>query len=125
VLESGQAKALAAELVDAPFEVTDVTEKPFTNRPYPPFMTSTLQQEAGRKLRFNARRTMRIAQSLYENGYITYMRTDSLTLSGEALGAARRQVEDLYGTEYLPRRARRRRTKRSGPRADASAPRAS
>jgi len=102
VLESGQAKALAAELVDAPFEVTDVTEKPFTNRPYPPFMTSTLQQEAGRKLRFNARRTMRIAQSLYENGYITYMRTDSLTLSGEALGAARRQVEDLYGTEYLP-----------------------
>jgi DNA topoisomerase-1 len=102
VLDSGQAKALAAELTDAPFEVTDVTEKPFTNRPYPPFMTSTLQQEAGRKLRFNARRTMRIAQSLYENGYITYMRTDSLTLSGEALGAARRQVEDLYGAEYLP-----------------------
>ena len=65
-------------------------------------MTSTLQQEAGRKLRFNARRTMRIAQSLYENGYITYMRTDSLTLSGEALGAARRQVEELYGAEYLP-----------------------
>jgi len=102
VLDSGSAKALAAELTDAPFEVTDVAEKPFTNRPYPPFMTSTLQQEAGRKLRFNARRTMRIAQSLYENGYITYMRTDSLTLSGEALGAARRQVEDLYGAEYLP-----------------------
>ena len=65
-------------------------------------MTSTLQQEAGRKLRFNARRTMRVAQSLYENGYITYMRTDSLTLSSEALTAARRQVADLYGAEYLP-----------------------
>jgi DNA topoisomerase-1 len=69
-------------------------------------MTSTLQQEAGRKLRFNARRTMRVAQSLYENGYITYMRTDSLTLSGEALGAARRQVEDLYGAGYLPEKPR-------------------
>jgi len=106
VLDSGQAKALAAELADAAFEVSDVTEKPFTNRPYPPFMTSTLQQEAGRKLRFNARRTMRLAQSLYENGYITYMRTDSLTLSGEALGAARRQVEELYGAEYLPEQPR-------------------
>jgi DNA topoisomerase-1 len=106
VLDSGQAKALAAELEEAPFEVTEVTEKPFTNRPYPPFMTSTLQQEAGRKLRFNARRTMRVAQSLYENGYITYMRTDSLTLSAEALGAARRQVEDLYGAEYLPEKPR-------------------
>ena len=102
VLDSESAKALASELVEATFEVTDVAEKPFTNRPYPPFMTSTLQQEAGRKLRFNARRTMRIAQSLYENGHITYMRTDSLTLSGEALGAARRQVEELYGAEYLP-----------------------
>jgi DNA topoisomerase-1 len=106
VLEAAQAQALADELADAPFEVTEVTEKPFTNRPYPPFMTSTLQQEAGRKLRFNARRTMRVAQSLYENGYITYMRTDSLTLSGEALGAARRQIEDLYGTEYLPDKPR-------------------
>ena len=102
VLDSGQAQALASELYDAPFAVTEVTEKPFTNRPYPPFMTSTLQQEAGRKLRFNARRTMRTAQSLYENGYITYMRTDSLTLSGEAIGGARRQAEELYGAEYLP-----------------------
>jgi DNA topoisomerase-1 len=106
VLDSAQAEALASELKEAPFEVTDLSEKPFTNRPYPPFMTSTLQQEAGRKLRFNARRTMRVAQSLYENGYITYMRTDSLTLSGEALGAARRQVEDLYGAEYLPEKPR-------------------
>jgi len=102
VLEGDKARALASELADAPFEVAELTEKPFTNRPYPPFMTSTLQQEAGRKLRFNARRTMRVAQSLYENGYITYMRTDSLTLSGEALSAARRQVAELYGAEYLP-----------------------
>jgi DNA topoisomerase-1 len=106
VLNGEQAQKLATELADAVFAVADVAEKPFTNRPYPPFMTSTLQQEAGRKLRFNARRTMRVAQSLYENGYITYMRTDSLTLSGEALGAARRQVEELYGAEYLPEQPR-------------------
>jgi DNA topoisomerase-1 len=102
VLDSGQAQALASELSDTPFAVTEVTEKPFANRPYPPFMTSTLQQEAGRKLRFNARRTMRTAQSLYENGHITYMRTDSLTLSREALSGARHQVRELYGAEYLP-----------------------
>jgi DNA topoisomerase-1 len=102
ILDLDRARSLATELVDARFEVAEVNEKPFTNRPYPPFMTSTLQQEAGRKLRFNARRTMRVAQSLYENGYITYMRTDSLTLSGEALSAARHQVSDLYGSEYLP-----------------------
>jgi DNA topoisomerase-1 len=106
VLDGALANSLSTELKDAPFAVSDVTEKPFTNRPYPPFMTSTLQQEAGRKLRFNARRTMRIAQNLYENGYITYMRTDSLTLSGEALGAARRQVEELYGADYLPEQPR-------------------
>ena len=102
ILDAGLAEALASELEEAAFEVTEVAEKPFTNRPYPPFMTSTLQQEAGRKLRFNARRTMRLAQSLYENGYITYMRTDSLTLSREALDAARHQVKELYGVEYLP-----------------------
>jgi DNA topoisomerase-1 len=106
VLDEAKARALATELTGAPFAVTDVTEKPFTNRPYPPFMTSTLQQEAGRKLRFNARRTMRVAQSLYENGYITYMRTDSLTLSGEAISGARRQVAELYGAEYLPEQPR-------------------
>ncbi|MEJ2187900.1 MAG: type I DNA topoisomerase [Acidobacteriota bacterium] len=102
VLGTERAATLAAGLADANFEVAEVAQKPFTNRPYPPFMTSTLQQEAGRKLRFNARRTMRVAQSLYENGYITYMRTDSLTLSHEALEAARRQVTELYGPEYLP-----------------------
>jgi DNA topoisomerase-1 len=102
VLGSGLANEVAAELADAVFRVDEVKEKPFTTRPYPPFMTSTLQQEAARKLRFNAQRTMRVAQSLYENGYITYMRTDSFTLSGEALRAARAQVSELYGSDFLP-----------------------
>ena len=96
------ARAIAEDLRSREFVVADVTEKPFTNRPYAPFITSTLQQEAGRKLRFGAQRTMRLAQSLYENGYITYMRTDSTTLSSQALNAARSQVAELYGDEYLP-----------------------
>jgi len=111
VLDSRRAESLAEELRSADFTVSEVTEKPFTNRPYPPFMTSTLQQESGRKLRFNARRTMRVAQSLYENGYITYMRTDSLSLSSEAIGAARHQVRELYGTDYLPEHPRLYRSK--------------
>jgi DNA topoisomerase-1 len=102
ILGSDQARAVAAELRGADFTVGEVAEKPFTSRPYPPFMTSTLQQEAARKLRFNAQRTMRVAQSLYENGYITYMRTDSSTLSSEALRAARGQVRELYGDSFLP-----------------------
>ncbi len=102
VLDAATGKAICSTLEGKPFEVAEVAEKPFTNRPYPPFMTSTLQQEAGRKLRFNAQRTMRTAQRLYENGYITYMRTDSFTLSGEAIRAARSQVATLYGSEYLP-----------------------
>jgi DNA topoisomerase-1 len=106
VLGSAMAKDVAAELADADFTVDEVKEKPVTNRPYPPFMTSTLQQEAARKLRFNAQRTMRVAQSLYENGYITYMRTDSFTLSGEALRAARAQVVELYGEGFLPEQPR-------------------
>lgn len=101
-LQEAQARALAEVLGSAKFTVREVVEKPFTNRPYAPFITSTLQQEAGRKFRFTAQRTMRVAQSLYENGYITYMRTDSTTLSQQALQAARRQVEELYGREYLP-----------------------
>ena len=76
-------------------------EKPYTRRPYAPFMTSTLQQEAGRKLRFSSERTMSIAQRLYENGYITYMRTDSTTLSQSAINAARTQARQLYGEEYV------------------------
>ena len=106
VLDSVKAEAIATELAGAAFTVDEVKEKPFTNRPYPPFMTSTLQQEAARKLRFNAQRTMRVAQNLYENGYITYMRTDSFTLSSEALNAARSQVRELYGDEYLPEKPR-------------------
>ncbi|MBK9120788.1 MAG: type I DNA topoisomerase [Phycisphaerales bacterium] len=101
-LAADVAEAVTAALHGADFRVTDVTEKPFTNRPYAPFITSTLQQEAGRKLRFSAQRTMRLAQHLYENGYITYMRTDSTTLSSQAISAARSQVRELYGNDYLP-----------------------
>ena len=85
----------------AQLTVASVEEKPYTRRPYPPFMTSTLQQEAGRKLRFSSERTMSIAQRLYENGYITYMRTDSTTLSESAINAARTQARQLYGEEYV------------------------
>ncbi len=101
-LDEAVARRLAQTLTPALFRVADVAEKPFTERPYAPFITSTLQQEGARKLRFSAQRTMRIAQSLYENGYITYMRTDSTTLSSQALSAARAQVRELYGEEYLP-----------------------
>ena len=84
-----------------------VEEKPYTRRPAAPFMTSTLQQEASRKLRFSAQTTMRVAQRLYENGYITYMRTDSTTLSESALTAARAQAAELYGAEFVPAAPRR------------------
>ena len=94
-------RTLAAGLRGAQLTVSSVEQKPYTRRPYPPFMTSTLQQEAGRKLRFSSERTMSIAQRLYENGYITYMRTDSTTLSGSAINAARNQARQLYGEEYL------------------------
>jgi DNA topoisomerase-1 len=100
------ARALAVALERVPFAVTSVETKPYTRRPYPPFMTSTLQQEAARKLRFAVDRTMRIAQQLYENGYITYMRTDSTTLSETALTAARAQATALYGPEYVPEKPR-------------------
>jgi DNA topoisomerase I len=102
VLAEADAVRLADALRGRDFKVTSVEEKPYTRRPYAPFMTSTLQQEAGRKLRFSSERTMRIAQRLYENGYITYMRTDSTTLSETALTAARSQATDLYGAEYVP-----------------------
>ncbi|MGH3623346.1 MAG: type I DNA topoisomerase, partial [Sciscionella sp.] len=101
VLDEADAVRLADALADAPFTVTSVEEKPYTRRPYAPFMTSTLQQEAGRKLRFSAERAMRTAQRLYENGYITYMRTDSTTLSETAISAARSQAEQLYGKDYV------------------------
>jgi len=101
VLDEASAVSLAAGLRGAQLSVASVEEKPYTRRPYPPFMTSTLQQEAGRKLRFSSERTMSVAQRLYENGYITYMRTDSTTLSETAINAARTQARQLYGAEYV------------------------
>ena len=106
LLSQAEARKLGEELPATRPTVAEVKERPFTRRPYAPFITSTLQQEAARKLRFAAQRTMRVAQGLYENGYITYMRTDSTVLSGQAIAAARRQVADLYGPEYLPGKAR-------------------
>jgi DNA topoisomerase I len=101
VLAEDTASALARGLRGAELTVSSVDQKPYTRKPYPPFMTSTLQQEAGRKLRFSSERTMSVAQRLYENGYITYMRTDSTTLSQSAIDAARRQAGELYGEEYV------------------------
>ena len=101
VLDEARATELATGLRGAQLSVASVEEKPYTRRPYAPFMTSTLQQEAGRKLRFSSERTMSIAQRLYENGYITYMRTDSTTLSQSAINAARTQARQLYGEEYV------------------------
>jgi DNA topoisomerase-1 len=104
VLVLGKEAALKIEdnLEGKTLRVAEVKKKPFTRRPAAPFITSTLQQEAGRKLRYTAQRAMRVAQRLYENGYITYMRTDSTTLSQEALNAARKQIGELYGADYLP-----------------------
>ncbi len=102
LLDEDGAHTVAAALQDGTAVVTSVEEKPYTRRPYPPFMTSTLQQEAGRKLGFSSERTMRTAQRLYESGYITYMRTDSTTLGQTALEAARSQARELYGPEYVP-----------------------
>ena len=105
-LDEAAATALAEGLRGSAFAVRSVEEKPYTRRPAAPFTTSTLQQEASRKLRLSSRQAMRVAQSLYENGYITYMRTDSTNLSTEAVGAARRQAAELYGPEFVPDRPR-------------------
>ncbi len=105
-LDGDAAAALAQALTGASFVVQSLETKPYTRRPAPPFTTSTLQQEAGRKLRMSARATMRTAQALYENGYITYMRTDSPVLSTQAIDAARRQAAELYGPEYVPEQPR-------------------
>jgi DNA topoisomerase-1 len=107
VLGEERARALAAGLADRPFSVRSVDEKPYSRSPTAPFRTSTLQQEASRKLRFSSQTTMRLAQRLYENGYITYMRTDSVTLSETALAAARRQAAEVYGSETIPDAPRR------------------
>ena len=101
-LDEAEARKLASELDGVTFAVRSADEKPYTRRPAAPFMTSTLQQEASRKLRYAAQTTMRVAQRLYENGYITYMRTDSTTLSESALTAARKQAVDLYGPDSIP-----------------------
>ncbi|MES1248019.1 MAG: type I DNA topoisomerase [Actinomycetota bacterium] len=106
-LDEEAARALASRLEQSAFHVSRVERKPYSRKPSPPFMTSTLQQEASRKLRFSAQTTMRIAQRLYENGYITYMRTDSTTLSDSALHAARTQARELFGDDHVPEAPRR------------------
>jgi DNA topoisomerase-1 len=106
-LDEDAVRGLAERLDGAAFNVSRVERKPYGRRPSPPFMTSTLQQEASRKLRYSAQTTMRIAQRLYENGYITYMRTDSTTLSESALTAAREQATSLFGADYVPPEPRR------------------
>jgi DNA topoisomerase-1 len=106
-LDETGARGLAQRLAGAEFAVRSVDEKPWRRSPYAPFLTSTLQQEAGRKLRYSAARTMRVAQDLYEAGHITYMRTDSTALSEQALSAARSVVRELYGADYLPSSPRR------------------
>jgi DNA topoisomerase I len=106
-LDEGRARKLADDLAGAIFTVRSSDEKPYRRKPAAPFRTATLQQEASRKLRFSAQTTMRVAQRLYESGYITYMRTDSTTLSESALQAARSQVASLFGGEYVPEKPRR------------------
>ena len=105
-LDEPAARGLAERLRDRPYEVKSVEQKPYTRKPYPPFRTTTLQQEASRKLSFSAKYTMSVAQKLYENGFITYMRTDSITLSETAITAARRQAAALFGGQYVPDKPR-------------------
>ncbi len=102
-----EAASVATALAKATPTVMSVTEKPFTSKPQPPFMTSTLQQEAGRKLRLSSQMAMRVAQKLYEDGWITYMRTDSTTLSAEAINAARDEARSRFGADYVPDTPRR------------------
>ncbi|MEX1026044.1 MAG: type I DNA topoisomerase [Planctomycetota bacterium] len=102
LVDEAQAKELEAKLADGTFKIASAEEKPFTRTPAPPFTTSTLQQEGNRKLRFDSKRTMRAAQRLYENGFITYMRTDSVVLSSLAVDLTRDTIQETYGPEYLP-----------------------
>ncbi|WP_404799871.1 type I DNA topoisomerase [Agrococcus baldri] len=106
ILDAAAAEALASELEQSAFAVSGVESKPYRRRPSAPFTTSTLQQEAGRKLKLSAKQTMSVAQSLYEQGYITYMRTDSPALSKQAIAAARSQASALYGAGSIPQAAR-------------------
>ncbi len=105
-LDRSRAEALVDGLSDTSFEIRSVEAKPYRRQPYAPFRTTTLQQEASRKLGYSASRTMSVAQRLYENGFITYMRTDSTTLSETAVAAAREQARELYGAEYVPDKPR-------------------
>ena len=114
ILNGVEAQALVENLKGKTWTVTGLEEKPVTRKPSPPFTTSTLQQEANRKLRLSARETMRVAQSLYEQGYITYMRTDSVSLSAQAIEAARSCVLEKYGQEYLSPKPRQYSTKSKG-----------
>jgi len=114
LLNEDQAIALKERLTGKTWSVTDMEERPVTRKPSPPFTTSTLQQESNRKLRLSARDTMRVAQNLYEQGYITYMRTDSVHLSDQAIAAARSSVEKLYGQQYLSPQPRQYTTKSKG-----------
>ncbi|RBY83475.1 type I DNA topoisomerase [Blastococcus sp. TF02A-30] len=113
-LDEAGARGLAARLEGRQVRVSRVDEKPYRRRPYAPFTTSTLQMDAGRKLGWSSAQTMRVAQRLYENGHITYMRTDSTNLSQEAINAARQQARELYGDAYVPAEARRYKSKAKG-----------
>ncbi len=106
LFQEAEARAVVASLEGKPGVVSDIEEKPYSDRPAPPFTTSTLQQETNRKLRWTARHAMSVAQRLYENGWITYMRTDSTTLSNQAVTAARKLIEEQYGREYLHKSVR-------------------
>lgn len=114
LLNEEEAEALKARLEGKTWTVTDMEERPVIRKPAPPFTTSTLQQESNRKLRLSARDTMRVAQNLYEQGYITYMRTDSVHLSDQAISAARACVEQKYGKQYLSPQPRQYTTKSKG-----------
>jgi DNA topoisomerase I len=105
-LDKEGAEKLAANLKDHDWKVSSLEQKPGTQNPYAPFITSTLQQEGIRKLRMSSQQVMRVAQRLYENGYITYMRTDSVNLSNEAITAARSAISSMYGDEYMPKSPR-------------------
>ncbi|MCB0420325.1 MAG: type I DNA topoisomerase [Bdellovibrionales bacterium] len=105
-LDEKKAQQLLEELKNQKWTVSEVVEKPVSRKPSPPFITSTLQQEANRKLGFSSRETMELAQKLYERGLITYMRTDSTNLSGQAIDAARSCIKSLYGKDYLPEEPR-------------------
>ena len=114
LLDEKSARGLENELSGQPMKVLAVEEKPATSKPSPPFITSTLQQEAARKLRLSPRKAMQVAQALYERGFITYMRTDSVNLSEQAIKAARKCVESLYGKDFLPKEPREYKTKSKG-----------